>query len=130
MEQHIRWQKDINSRLPKGSFYMLEVGHNGNGDIEVCFFSVLSRSTDNQHRQAAVALNQQGVCNPVEAIEYPDQVDTVLEYVKLPGTGVDIWPPAPQVYRWSTSCANLDPLMQWFRNPVKRDAFMHVSHTL
>jgi hypothetical protein len=91
---------------------VVEVGHNGNGDIE-----------------AAVGLNTQGVCNPVEAIEYPDQVDTVLEFVKLPGTGIDVWPPAPQVYRWSTTCAMLDPLMQWWRNPVKRDSFMHVSHT-
>jgi hypothetical protein len=113
LEQHILWQKDINRRLPQGSNYMLEVGHNGNGDIE-----------------AAVALNTQGVCNPIEAIEYPDQVDTVLEYVKLPGTGIDVWPPAPQVYRWSTTCAMLDPLMTWWRNPIKRDAFMHVSHTL
>jgi hypothetical protein len=113
LEHHIEWQKDINRRLPAGSNYMLEIGHNGNGDIE-----------------AAVALNSQGVCNPIEAIEYPDQVDTVLEYVKYPGTGIDVWPQAPQVYRWSTTCAMLDPLMQWFRNPIKRDAFMHVSHTL
>jgi len=107
------WMKDINRRLPKGSHYQVEVGHNGNGDIE-----------------AAVALNTQGVCSPVEAIEYPDQVDTVLEFVKLPSTGIDVWPPAPQVYRWSTTCAMLDPLMMWWRNPVKRDSFMHVSHTL
>lgn len=80
--------------------------------------------------QAAVALNTQGVCNPIEAIEYPDQVDTVLEYVKIPGTGTDLWPPQPQVYRWSATCAYLDPLMQWFRNPKNRDAFMHLSHTL
>jgi hypothetical protein len=102
LEQHILWMKDINRRLPQGSNYMLEIGHNGNGDIE-----------------AAVALNTQGVCNPIEAIEYPDQLD-----------GLDVWPPAPAVYRWSTTCAMLDPLMMWFRNPVKRDAFMHVSHTL
>lgn len=35
LEGHITWQKDINSRLPRGSFFMLETGHNGNGDIEV-----------------------------------------------------------------------------------------------
>ena len=80
--------------------------------------------------QAAVALNTQGVCNPIEAIEYPDQVDTVLEYVKIPGTGTDLWPAEPTAYRWSATCAFLDPLMQWFRNPRNRDAFMHLSHTL
>lgn len=91
---------------------MVEVGHNGNGDIE-----------------AAVALATQGQCNPIEAIEYPDQVDTVLEYVKIPGTGTDVWPATPLTYRWSQLCANLDPLAQWFKKPEKRDAFMHVSHT-
>jgi hypothetical protein len=113
MEHHITWQDDLNRRLPKGSKYQLEIGHNGNGDIE-----------------AAVVLSVQGVCNPITAIDYPYQTDTVLEFVKQPGSGEDIWPSNPQTYRWSATCANLDPLMQWFRNATKRDAFMHVSHTL
>jgi hypothetical protein len=36
LQHHVAWMKDINSRLPRGSNYVIEVGHNGNGDIEVC----------------------------------------------------------------------------------------------
>ncbi|KAE9978646.1 hypothetical protein Vi05172_g3830 [Venturia inaequalis] len=112
LEGHITWQKDINSRLPRGSMFMLETGHNGNGDIE-----------------AAVALSTNGQCNPIEAIEYPDQIDTVLEFRKVPGTGTDVWPATPVTYQWTVPCENLDPLMRWWRQPAKRDAFMHLSHT-
>lgn len=47
---------------------MQEIGHNGNGDIE-----------------AAVDVNDAGNlndCNPDTGIEYPDQVDTALEFQK------------------------------------------------
>src|SRR4051794_26149486 len=81
MEHHITWQDDLNRRLPKGSRYQLEIGHNGNGDIE-----------------AAVSLNVQGACNPITAIDYPYQTDTELEFVKQPGSGEDIWPANPQTY--------------------------------
>ena len=30
---HAAWTKDINSRMPAGSDYFIELGHNGNGDI-------------------------------------------------------------------------------------------------
>ena len=35
LDSHIDWVKDINGRLPKGSNYFIEIGHNGNGNIEV-----------------------------------------------------------------------------------------------
>jgi hypothetical protein len=33
---HVQWQATIGSKLPKGSNYTIEIGHNGNGNIEVC----------------------------------------------------------------------------------------------
>lgn len=34
MEHHISWQQDLNRRLPKGYNVMLEIEHNGDGDIK------------------------------------------------------------------------------------------------
>ncbi|TKX19912.1 hypothetical protein C1H76_8110 [Elsinoe australis] len=110
---HIPWMKDINTRLPAGSAYQIELGHNGNGDIE-----------------NATASNQgERVCVPTEAIEYDEQIDTALEFQKPLGTGSNIWPSTPTSYVWSEACANLDPLAFWFRTVANRDAFMHISHT-
>lgn len=35
LDQYIPWQEKINAKLPTGSSYMIEIGHNGNGNIEV-----------------------------------------------------------------------------------------------
>lgn len=32
---HIPWMQNVNSRMPAGSDWFIEVGHNGNGNIEV-----------------------------------------------------------------------------------------------
>lgn len=37
LAQHITWMDDVNSRLPAGSEWFIEIGHNGNGNIEVRF---------------------------------------------------------------------------------------------
>lgn len=63
---HVTWQQNIRSRLPAGSNYTVELGHNGNGDIE----SAVSGT------QGATS------CSPNTAIEYPDQIDTALEFQK------------------------------------------------
>lgn len=65
---HVTWQANINSRLPPGSSYVMEIGHNGNGDIEAAV-----DYNDNNN------LND---CNPDTGIEYPDQIDTPLEFQK------------------------------------------------
>ncbi|KAF4554718.1 Hypothetical protein D9617_3g017860 [Elsinoe fawcettii] len=110
---HIPWMADINKRLPAGSNYVVELAHNGNGDIE-----------------NATAQNEgQRVCVPAEAIEYDEQIDTALEFQKPLGSGSNIWPATPTTYGWSEACANLDPLAFWFRTTANRDAFMHLSHT-
>jgi hypothetical protein len=107
--------KDINSRMPAGSNYFIELAHNGNGDIEA----------------AVEANNNAGtkLCTPNTAIEYPEQIDTSLEFQKPLGTGTNIWPNTPTTYKWSLSCAKLDPLASWIMTPSNRNAFAHVSHT-
>jgi hypothetical protein len=35
LAQHITWMTSLNSGLPAGSSYFMEIGHNGNGNIEV-----------------------------------------------------------------------------------------------
>lgn len=35
LSQHVTWQANVNSRLPAGSSWFMEVAHNGNGNIEV-----------------------------------------------------------------------------------------------
>jgi hypothetical protein len=107
---HVSWQSNLNSRLPSGSAYFMEIGHNGNGDIEA-------------------AIERNGPCNPDTAIEYPEQVDTPLEFQKPLGTGTDIWPTTPTNYTWSLQCATRDNLASWFQNPTNRDNFGHLSHT-
>lgn len=113
LTNHISWQANLNTRLPAGSSYFLEIGHNGNGDIE-----------------AAVATTGASACRPNTAIEYADQIDTALEFQKPLGTGTNIWPTTPTSYTWSLTCAKLDDLEQWFQTAANRDAFAHISHTL
>lgn len=35
LSHHVTFMKDVNKRLPAGSKWVIEVGHNGNGNIEV-----------------------------------------------------------------------------------------------
>jgi hypothetical protein len=114
LSNHVTWQANINTRMPTGSNYFLELGHNGNGDIEAAVTTTAGATS----------------CNPDTAIEYDEQIDTPLEFQKPLGTGSDIWPTKPKSYVWSLACAQLDALQQWFAVTSNRDAFAHVSHTL
>lgn len=114
LDAHITWQKNINSRLPAGSDYWMELGHNGNGDID---------STVTLQAQAST------LCNPDTAIYYDEPTAPPLEWMKPPGTGVDLWPSEFTTYSWSKACASLDPLAAWFLNTNNLNAFAHISHT-
>ena len=107
---HAAWTKDINSRMPAGSDYFIELGHNGNGDI-------------------IQAVTGDTGCDPKNAIYYDYPASTPLEYQKPLGTGVDLWPASPASYSWSLACAKYDRLANWFTVPENRDAYAHVSHT-
>lgn len=69
------------------------------------------------------------VCLP-GPIEYGDQIDTPLEFVKPLGTGTDIWPATSKVYaNYSSTCMKNDPLLTWWTTPSNLNAFSHISHT-
>ncbi|OCL10265.1 hypothetical protein AOQ84DRAFT_430940 [Glonium stellatum] len=110
---HVTWMANINSRMPAGSTYFMEVGHNGNGNIE--------ESVDDDTSST--------ICDPGTGIEYPDQIDTVLEYQKVLGTGTNVWPDTPVNYTWSDACTQLDELQNFFADTSNLNAFAHVSHT-
>jgi hypothetical protein len=114
LDAHVAWQKDLNSRLPAGSSFMLEMGHNGNGNVE---FATLN--------------DTQGLCSPSTWIQYTgvNYVPADLEYQKPLGTGNSIWPTSPGWLAWSLDCLQLDNLLQWFLVPANRDNFAHLTHT-
>ncbi|KAH9863828.1 hypothetical protein J1614_009760 [Plenodomus biglobosus] len=56
---HVDWQATLNSKMPRGSEFFIEIGHNGNGDIEA--------ATDTTEGERT--------CSPSTAIEYADQPD-------------------------------------------------------
>lgn len=111
---HVTWQANLNANMPAGSEFFIEIGHNGNGDIEA--------STDTSEGER--------VCSPTNAIEYANQKDGDPEFQKPPGTGTNIWPATPSQYTWSLECAEIDELQNWFADEEQRDAFAHISHTL
>ncbi|KAG8413411.1 hypothetical protein J3458_012975 [Metarhizium acridum] len=113
LDAHVTWQKNLATRLPAGSDFWLEMGHNGNGNI-IGATSTTSGGT---------------TCKPAYAVDYTSPPDTPLEFVKPPGTGVDLWPAEFVSYTWSTTCANLDSLGAWFTKTANLNAFAHVSHT-
>ena len=41
LAQHVTWMGTVNAKLNAGSDYFVEVGHNGNGNIEV-FYLILT----------------------------------------------------------------------------------------
>lgn len=103
----------INSKLNPGSNWWIEIGHNGNGNIE--------ESAD---------LDKTGkLCDP-GSIEYSDQIDTPLEFQKPIGSGTSIWPTTASTYpKYSAACLQKDPLLVWWQNPANLNAFSHISHT-
>lgn len=114
LDMHVTWQQTLNSQMPKGSEFFIEIGHNGNGDIEAATDTTEGFNT----------------CNPSSGIEYPDQIDGPPDYTKPPGTGKDLWPTTPEKYSWSQDCVEIDELQNWFADESNRDVFAHISHTL
>jgi hypothetical protein len=114
-QEHSVWTKEINSKLPAGSSYMIELGHNGNGNIEA------AADVDSN--------NDPELCDPPEGVEYDAQIDGPLEYHKPIGTGKDLWNKKFKKYQWSLECSQLDPLEVYFADKANMHAYFHVSHT-
>lgn len=108
------WQEGLQSRLPAGSDFFIELAHNGNG----AFIEATQKSGSNS------------VCNPNEAVDYDEIPDVVHEWIKPLGTGIDMWPTSfTTTYPWNAQCPKLDDLLAWFQTTANRDAFAHLSHT-
>lgn len=106
------WLPSIRQKMNPGSNYFIEVGHNGNGNIEA----------------ASTTEKGEATCNG-GGIEYDSPPDTKMEFKKPQGTGTDLWPATATVYDWSTKCAYRDDLLLWWTNETNRDKFGHISHT-
>ncbi|KAK1774840.1 hypothetical protein QBC45DRAFT_423768 [Copromyces sp. CBS 386.78] len=111
LETHATWQTNINTRLPAGSRYFIEMGHNGNGD----FIEGIPKATST------------ATCNPPEAVDYDSPPDTPLDFKKPLGTGITLWKSTYVNYTWSLQCALLDDITTWFYNHI--NTFASVSHT-
>jgi len=114
LNAHVTWQTNLNGRLPSGSSFVLELAHNGAGDLET-----------------AGSIAGPGVCVPNTedfiGPGYPAITD--LEFKKPLSTGIDYWSPSYVTYSWSATCAKLDALANWFTSSTNRNRFAHVSHT-
>lgn len=106
----VNWLPTVRAKMPAGSNWTVEIGFNGNGNIE----------------QAEATNNGYDVCSP-DSIEYGDQPDTALEFKKPLGTGTDLWPASPSTYNYSLECLDLDPLKKWFDSNVQH--FSTITHT-
>jgi hypothetical protein len=107
----VNWAPTVLATMPAGSNWTIEIGFNGNGNIEQS-----EASSDSGY----------DICAPA-SIEYGDQPDIALEFKKPLGTGTDIWPLTPNVYNYSTDCLNLDPLKKFFDTNVQH--FTTITHT-
>jgi hypothetical protein len=65
------------------------------------------------------------------AVEYPDQIDTPLEFAKPLGSGSSIWPATASLDygNYSLACLRRDALLVWWQTPTNLNAFSHISHT-
>lgn len=113
MQDVANWVPTIQAKLNPGSFYLPEVGHNGNGNIEYATYNVSGGEAR---------------CAP-GSIEYDEVPDTPLEFKKPLGSGTNRWPTSPTVYGYSRACSQTDPLYNWWASASNRDRFMHISHT-
>lgn len=63
-------------------------------------------------------------------VEYPDQIDTPLEYSKPLGSGTSIWPKDASAYgNYSANCMKKDALLTWWQKASNLNAFSHLTHT-
>ncbi|KAL3453610.1 hypothetical protein BJX65DRAFT_292627 [Aspergillus insuetus] len=103
------WLPNIRAKLNPGSTYYVEIGHNGNGNIEA--------------GQEVVGWD---TCSG-GAIYYDVPEDTPAEWRKPLGTGESRWPVTPTSFSWTSTCLNADPLLIWFQEHLNE--YAHLSHT-
>ncbi|KAF2760099.1 hypothetical protein EJ05DRAFT_498070 [Pseudovirgaria hyperparasitica] len=112
------WIPVMNAKLPAGSSYFVELGYNGNGNIE------LNDEFEDDETHYDICLP-----GPIDYPEQPDETAGTIEWKKPLGTGVDFWPLRPATYGYTEACVAYDALEVWFSNTANLNAFAHVSHT-
>jgi len=74
MDAHITWQQNLQSRMPAGSKYFMEMGHNGNGPL-------------------AASIGKGAACTPNNWVQWTDEIPlTTLKYQKPLSTGKSFKP--------------------------------------
>jgi hypothetical protein len=117
LAHHITVMKNINAKLNPGSSWIIETGHNGNGNIE---------TSDNLDTNQTPTTR---ICG-VGPVEYPAQIDTALEFQKPLGTGKSLYPATPVLYpNYTAACMQKDSLLKWWQVTTNLNAFAHLSHT-
>ncbi|XMA11469.1 hypothetical protein WAI453_004260 [Rhynchosporium graminicola] len=112
--------RNINKRLPAGSKWVIEIGHNGNGNIE---------AADPEYTKRGGASSEKDLCAP-GPIAHVEQFDTPLEWQKPIGSGTALWPETAKDYaNYSSKCMGKDELLIWWQKSANLNAFSHVSHT-
>ena len=110
---HMAWAPQFESTLNPGSVWFIEIGINGNGNMD--YVGTLD----------SVAAN---ACPSSVDVNDPISPSQNLEWLKPLGSGVNSVPD-PVSYVWSLNCLLLDPLATFFHNPTNRDFFGWISHT-
>ncbi|KKK19527.1 hypothetical protein AOCH_007249 [Aspergillus ochraceoroseus] len=103
------WLPTIRAKLNPGSSYFVEIGYNGNGNIE-----------------AGTRALGYDVCTG-GGIEYDIPASTAAEFRKPLGTGSSVWPTTPASFNWSSTCMASDNLLAWFQ--THGSDYGHLSHT-
>ncbi|KAL5339246.1 hypothetical protein BJX70DRAFT_364799 [Aspergillus crustosus] len=103
------WLPSIRAKLNPGSTYYVEIGHNGNGNV-----------------QSGEEVAGENTCSP-GAIYWDAPPSVPLEWKKPLGTGESVWPTTPTSFTWNTNCLNADPLLIWFQEHLNE--YAHLSHT-
>ena len=111
LQFHADWSKNLNTKLPAGSNYIIELAHNGNGNIEEGY------------------KNDKTNCKENQIINYEERPDTELEFKKPIGSGTNLWPNTPTSFGSTLTCMKKDGLYNWLSNTANRDSYAHLSHT-
>jgi hypothetical protein len=109
LDNHITWTSTFQATLNPGSQFNLEIGFNGNGNMDY-----VSNIDDS--------------CLASQSFNDPIGPEPNAEFKKPVGTGVSQWPPNA-VYQYTKACSLEDPLAAYLQTPAKRDAFGWISHT-
>lgn len=114
LSTHINWMKQINAKLPTGSSYVIEIAHNGNGNIKTA-------------ADVDEAAGGRAKCKPQDNISFIEDGGIPEEFVKPLGTGKSLWPVTPAKFSWTDQCCSLDPLEQFWSTKSYLNAFYHLS---